>query len=113
MFDGLIRWLIQLVAALFVGAAIGAIAYTAYAKITASNLAQNVRSAIQNAKSSAVKKLLGRSLKIMVKDKSINSISISVLEADMKPVDDVQIEINSREGVDASVYKGMIQNIIA
>lgn len=111
MFDGLIRWLVQLVVALLFGAAIGVIAYTVYTKITSSNLAESVRSAIRNAKSDVVKKLLGHSLKIMVKDKSINTISISVLEADLEPVNDVQIEIKSKEGVDDSIYKGMVQEI--
>lgn len=103
---------IRMGAAILFGAAIGAIIYKVYTIVTSSNLAEIVRSAIQNAESDIVRKLLGRSLKIIVKEKSVNTISISVLEADLEKMDDVQIRIESTEGVEDSIYEGMIQNIL-
>jgi len=100
----LLRLLLTIAAAALVGAAIVAIAYTVYYKITTGNLPGIIRDALSSSEEQKAKELLAKILEAKVDRVEGNTISISILEeADNAPV---QITITGTE-VDSQIYEGM------
>lgn len=100
----LFRLLVTAVGAALLGAAIVAIAYTVYCKITTGNLPEIIRDALGSSEEERAKELLSQVLQAKVDKVEGNTISLSVLEAvDKEPV---QITITGTE-VDSEIYEGM------
>lgn len=100
----LFRLLMTAVGAALVGAAIVAIAYTVYCKITTGNLPGIIRDALSSSEEQRAKEMLAQVLQATIDRVEGNTISLSVLEeADKEPV---QITITGTE-VDSTIYEGM------
>lgn len=100
----LFRLLLTAAGAVLVGAAIVAIAYTVYCKITKGNLPGIVRDALRSSEEQKAKELLAGILNGRVDKIEGNAISISILEEAGNAA--VQVTITGTD-VDTQVYEGM------
>lgn len=109
MWEWLIENGIKLVIGLVVGAAIGALTYKVYEKITLSNLPQMIRNALQNSQKDAVKKLLGKRLTAVVKGKDVNVVKLDVFAEGSSEKVDLTLE---GSGVSDNIRSGMKISVI-
>ncbi len=99
----LFRLLLTVAGAALIGAAIVAIAYTVYCKITKGNLPEIIRDALRSSEEQKAKEMLAKVLQAKVGSIEGNTISISLLEEESESV---QITITGTE-IDSNIYEGM------
>lgn len=100
----MLRLLLTVAGAVLIGAAVVAIAYTVYCKITQGNLPSIIRDALESSEEQKAKELLADVLQTRVDKIEGNTISISVLEAEDQEA--ITLTIVGTE-VDADIYEGM------
>lgn len=100
----MLRLLLTVAGAVLIGAAVVAIAYTVYCKITSGNLPSIIRDAMESSEEEKAKELLADVLQARIDKIEGNTISISVLEAEDQEA--ITLTIVGTE-VDADICEGM------
>ena len=103
----LFRLLLTAAGAILFGAAIVAIAYTVYCKITKGNLPRIIRDALSSSQEEKAKELLAKVLEAKVDSIDGNTISISMLEGESESA---KLTITGTE-IDESIYEGMTMTV--
>lgn len=93
----------------FMGSAVAAVAYTVSVIIKRSNIGDFIKQAIRNAQTDVAKKAIGRVIRVKVKNKTINSVSIETI--DKETGNAFEVEITSSQGVDSSVRVGELLTV--
>ena len=102
--DMMFRFLLTVAGAFLIGAAVVAISYTVYCKITSGNLPAIIRNALRSSEEQKVKELLAQAIQARVDRVDGNTITISILEeADNAAA---QLTITGTE-VDTHIREGM------